>query len=73
MSNSQLPLLALLLAFGTSPAPANVVGSDAQACLSGKRSMVVRVSGFKQGTGTVKVAVYAAQDYLANGGAPVRS
>jgi hypothetical protein len=73
MSNSQLPLLALLLAFGASAAPASVVGSDAQACLSGKPSMVVLISGFKQETGTVKVAVYAVQSYLATRGAPVRS
>ena len=68
MSKSYLPLVASLLAVLAAPAPARVVGSDAQACLSGKPSMLVRVSGFKRGTGTVKVAVYAAHGYLAKRG-----
>ncbi|MEO8176213.1 MAG: DUF2141 domain-containing protein [Sphingomicrobium sp.] len=68
MSNSHLPLVAFVLAALASAAPARVAGPDAQACLSGKPSMLVRVSGFKQGTGTVKVAVYAADGYLAKRG-----
>ena len=68
MSKSLPLLLAPLLAATATVAPAHVVGSDAEACLSGKPSMLVRVSGFKKPTGTVKVAVYAAQGYLAKGG-----
>lgn len=79
MSKSRFLLVAPVVAAMASAAPAGVVGSDAQACLSGKPSMLVRVSGFKQPTGTVKVAVYAAQGYLAKRGklrkvvVPVRS
>ena len=67
MSKSLLLIAPLLAATATS-APAAIVGSDAGACLSGKPSMLVRVSGFKQPSGTVKVALYAAQGYLAKGG-----
>lgn len=79
MSKSRLALVAVLLAGMAAAAPARVVGSDAQACLAGKPSMLVRVSGFKKPSGTVKVAVYAAEGYLAKGGklrkvvVPVRS
>ncbi|MGI8612044.1 MAG: DUF2141 domain-containing protein [Sphingomicrobium sp.] len=79
MSNTRLLLLAPLLAAMATAAPARVVGSDAAACLTGKPSMLVRVSGLKKPSGTVKVAVYAAQGYLAKGGklrkvvVPVRS
>ena len=68
----------LLLAAGGS-APAAVVGSDAGACIGGKPSMLVRVSGFKRPTGTVKVALYEAEGYLVKRGklravaVPVRS
>ena len=68
MSKYQLLLIASLLAVSATAAPARVIGSDAQACLSGKPSMLVRVSVFKRGTGTVKVAVYAAGGYLARRG-----
>jgi uncharacterized protein (DUF2141 family) len=68
MSKSLPLLVAPLLAATATAAPAHVVGSDAEACLSGKPSMLVRVSGFKKPTGTVKVSVYAAQGYLAKGG-----
>ena len=68
MSKSRFLLMAPLAAVMASPAPARVVGSDAQACLSGKPSMLVRVSGFKKPSGSVKVAVYAAQGYLAKRG-----
>lgn len=72
-------LLAAPLPGASAAAPARVAGSDAEACLSGKPSMLVRVSGFKKPSGTVKVAVYAAQGYLARRGklrkvvVPVRS
>ena len=79
MSKSLLLLIAPLLAVTATTASAAIVGSDAGACLSGKPSMLVRVSGFKQPSGTVKVALYAEQGYLAKGGklgkvvVPVRS
>ena len=58
MSKSLL-LIAPLLAATATAAPAAILGSDAGACLSGKPSMLVHVSGFKQPSGTVKVALYA--------------
>ena len=79
MANTRFLLVASLLAAMSAAAPARVVGSDAQACLAGKPSMLVRVSGLKKPSGTVKVAVYAAEGYLAKGGklrkvvVPVRS
>ncbi|MBA2466798.1 MAG: DUF2141 domain-containing protein [Sphingomonas sp.] len=78
MSKSRIALLASLLALATA-APAGVVGPDARACVSGKPSMLVRVNGFRKPSGSVKVAVYAAEGYLAKGGklrkveVPVRS
>ena len=72
-------LLAALVPGAAATAAPRVVGSDAAACLSGKPSMLVRVSGFKKPSGTVKVAVYAAHGYLARRGklgkvvVPVRS
>src|SRR5687767_5036730 len=79
MSKTRLSLIAPLIAAMAAPATANIVGKDAQACVSGKPSMLVRVSGFKRATGTVKIATYAAHGYLAKGGklrkvvVPVRS
>ena len=79
MPISRLLFAASLLAAMATAAPARVVGSDAQACLAGKPSMLVRVSGLKRPSGTVKVAVYAAEGYLAKRGklrkvvVPVRS
>jgi uncharacterized protein (DUF2141 family) len=78
MSKSRMVLFAALLALA-SAAPAGVVGPDARACQTGKPSMLVRVDGFKKPSGTVKVAVYAAEGYLEKGGklrkvvVPVRS
>jgi uncharacterized protein (DUF2141 family) len=78
MSKLRFALIASLLALA-SAAPAAVVGSDARACIDKKPSMVVRVNGFKKPGGTVKLAVYAAEGYLAKGGklrkvvVPVRS
>jgi uncharacterized protein (DUF2141 family) len=79
MSVARLLFAAPLLAAMATAAPARVVGSDAQACLTGKPSMLVRVSGLKKPSGTVKVAVYSAEGYLAKRGklrkvvVPVRS
>lgn len=78
MLKSRIVLFASLLALA-SVAPAGVVGPDARVCQAGKPSMLVRVNGFKKPGGTVKVAVYAAEGYLAKGGklrkvvVPVRS
>ena len=78
MSKSRIVLVTSLLALA-SAAPAGVVGPDARACQTGKPSMLVRVNGFKKPSGTVKLAVYAAEGYLAKGGklrkvvVPVRS
>jgi len=52
-----LVALAVMLPFG-SAASATVVGPDAAACASGKPSVEVVVSGFKQPTGTIKVTLY---------------
>jgi uncharacterized protein (DUF2141 family) len=60
-------------------APAAVVGQDARACLTGKPSVLVRVSGFKKPGGSVKIGVYPADRYLKKSGTvskdtlPVRS
>jgi uncharacterized protein (DUF2141 family) len=62
-----LLLIAPLLAATASPAPAAIVGSDAQVCQAGKSSMLVHVSGFKTASGSVSVALYAEQGYLAKG------
>jgi uncharacterized protein (DUF2141 family) len=78
MSKSRIALFASLLVLA-SATPAAVVGTDAPVCNAGKPSMLVRVKGFKKAGGTVKVAVYAADNYLAKGGklrkvvVPVRS
>jgi len=53
----RLIALAAMLPFG-SAVPAAVVGSDAAACVAGKPSVEVVVSGFKQPTGTIKVTLY---------------
>ncbi|MEO6247217.1 MAG: DUF2141 domain-containing protein [Sphingomicrobium sp.] len=50
-------VLAALLPIAAS-APAAVVGSDATACLAGKPSVEVVVSGFKQASGMLKVTLY---------------
>jgi uncharacterized protein (DUF2141 family) len=60
MSKSRFVLVAALLALA-SPAAAGVVGADARVCQAGKPSMLVRVQGFKKASGTVKVALYAAE------------
>ena len=54
---SRLIALTALLPLGTTGS-ASVVGPDAPACLSGKPSVEVIVSGFKQPSGTIKVTLY---------------
>ncbi len=75
MSKSRLPLgavagVALLTLAGPAPLRAGIVGQDAQACASGKPSILVRVTGFKEPTGEVKVSLYDSNPkrYLARKG-----
>lgn len=58
--------LLLLLA---SPVDAQVLGPDADACRSGEPSVLVNVSGFKNGKGRVRVQLYGDKpaDFLAKG------
>ena len=61
MRKSRLPLAAATgaLALGLAvPSSAAIVGTDAPICIAGKPSLVVRVSGFKQASGTLKLALY---------------
>src|SRR5215210_8042495 len=61
MRKSRFPLVAgaALTALGISaPANAAIVGADAAVCEAGKPSLLVHVNGFKQPTGTLKLAVY---------------
>lgn len=61
--------LVALLAAGAAPAGAAVLGSDAAACARGEPSVLVRVDGFKQRTGNLRVQVYGSNpaDFLAKG------
>ena len=61
MRNSRFPVAAgaALVALGLSaPAASAIVGADAAACAAGKPSLLVRVKGLKQPTGTLKLSVY---------------
>ncbi len=61
MRNSRFPLVALagMAALGLSaPASSAIVGADAAVCAAGKPSILVRVNGLKQPTGTIKLSVY---------------
>jgi uncharacterized protein (DUF2141 family) len=64
MLKLQFLLLLPLLGGEATGAPAAVVGDDAPACLAGKPSVLVHISGFKQASGTVKIGVYEAATYL---------
>ena len=61
MRKSRFPLIAVAataaLGLGA-PASAAVLGADAPACVAGKPSLIVRVSGFKQPSGTLKLSLY---------------
>ncbi len=80
MLKSSFPVLAAAFA-ATLPGAAHgaVLGQDARACMTGKPSVLVRVSGFKTAAGTVKIGVYPAESYLHKRGTvskdtlPVRS
>ena len=80
MPKLYMPLLALTVALMTTPAmPASAAVMGDGACAAGRPAVQVRVTGFKQPTGTVKVAVYAERDFLTKEGTlrkvklPVRS
>ena len=58
MRNFGLPVALFAAIAAAGPAPAAPVGSDASACVAGKPSIDVVVSGFKAPTGTLKVTLY---------------
>ena len=61
MRKSRFPLavLAGAAALGlAAPSASAIVGADAPACIAGKPSVLVRVSGLKQASGTLKLALY---------------
>ena len=61
MRKSRFPVIsgAAMAAFGLiAPASSAIVGSDAAVCAAGKPSLLVRVNGLKQPTGTLKLSVY---------------
>ena len=61
MRYSRFPLVAgaAVAALGLSvPATSAIVGADAAVCAAGKPSLLVRVNGLKQPTGTLKLSVY---------------
>ena len=58
-SLSSLVAGAAFVALGLStPAESAIVGADAAVCVAGKPSLLVRVNGFKEATGTLKLSVY---------------
>ena len=63
-----LPLAGAAIAMTAPTANAAVVGSDAPACVAGKPSVQVRVSGFKRSAGTVRVVLYDQDGWLKKGG-----
>lgn len=65
-----LPTAAALLplALPMSAAHAGVVGTDVAACTAGRPSVQVRVSGFKQASGTIRVVLYEQGGWLKKGG-----
>lgn len=79
LQQSMVFLSALLAGAWAVPTAAAMVGSDASACLAGRSSVAVHLTGFKQPTGTVSIALYAQQGYLQKGAklrkveVPVRS
>ena len=59
---------ALLVPAGITASPAAAAVAGDKACSIGKPSVRVRVSGFKQPTGTLKVVVYGDENFLKKGG-----
>jgi uncharacterized protein (DUF2141 family) len=68
MSKTRLSLMCVAALTLSTPASATVVGRDAAACVAGKPSVQVHVSGFKRASGTVKIALYDSEGYLEKGG-----
>jgi uncharacterized protein (DUF2141 family) len=62
-----------MLALQPAAAPAAVVGPDAAACAarSGRTALIVHVGGFRERSGSVRVALYGSDEarFLARGGA----
>ena len=67
MPKTRVSLLCAAVAALATPASAAVVGRDAAACLAGKPSVHVHLSGFKRASGTVKLALYDNDGYLEKG------
>ena len=59
--------LALLAGAPAASLAGAVVGGDAPVCLAGKPALQVRVQGFKQASGTIKVTLYDPASYLRKG------
>lgn len=59
--------LALVAGLPAVPLAGAVVGRDAPVCSAGKSAVQVRVHGFKEATGTVKVTLYDPAGYLRKG------
>ena len=73
MSKSHLLLLAPVLALtGAGLAAPAALAAGPAACRSGKPAVMVRVSGFKQASGKVKIGVYGAERYLKKKGTIVK-
>ena len=67
MLKTRLSLLCAGAAVLAAPASAAVVGGDAAACLAGKPSVQVHLSGFKRASGMVKLALYDHDGFLEKG------
>lgn len=64
-----LPALALPIAALALPVPASAaVAGDVAACVSGQPSLLVRLSGFREAAGNVRVVLYRQQGWLQRGG-----
>ena len=67
MRKVHLPLAALMLPLALSaatPGASAIVGADAAACAANKSALLVRVVGLKQSTGTLKLALYGANQAM---------
>jgi uncharacterized protein (DUF2141 family) len=68
MMRPLLSILALPLTLLASPAGASAaVAGDAAACASGESALLVRVSGFKEASGTIRVRLYEESGWLKRG------
>ncbi|MEO7240924.1 MAG: DUF2141 domain-containing protein [Sphingomicrobium sp.] len=65
MLNLRTLLVLASLTGAASTADAAIAGADAPACENGKPAVLVHVSGFKRASGTVKLALYRSEGYLA--------